>query len=253
MAQSSPPLRTVERAFEVIYALQRLNGASPAELAEHMNLPRSTAHDYLRTLESTGYVVSRDGYYQIGYKFLSLGGRLRNKDRFFHSARAETAQLAFETGELPTIAVEEHGECVTLHAVKGERSLDLGIYPGLRTPLHSHATGKVLLAHLPNSRIDEILGSGKPKQITAHTVTDVNVLRNELDRIREEGYAVDWDQQVIGMGAIAIPLVVDGELLGAISLSGPTGRIQNEPYQEELLQKLRESANTIMVSYQYGH
>lgn len=252
MEQPTPPLRTVERAFEVVDALQRQNGASPAELADYMDLPISTAHDYLRSLEATGYVVRRDGHYRVGYKFLSLGGRLRNKDRFFHSARPELKRLAAETGEQPNIGVEEGGECVTLDAVKGDQALELGIYPGLRTPMHSHATGKVLLAHLPNGRVDEILGGGELKRVTEHTVTDVDVLRVELDRIHADGYAVDWDQQVIGMGVIAVPLVVDGDLIGAVSLTGPTGRIRNETHQEKLLQKLREAANTIGVSYQYG-
>jgi len=253
MAQGSAPLRTVERAFEVIDVLRRVDGAGPAELAERMDLPKSTAHDYLRTLEETGYVVREDGHYRVGYKLLSVGGYLRNQSRFFHSARPELRRLADETGELPNIAVEENGECVVLHAVKGEQSLDLGIYPGLRTPMHSHATGKVLLANLPADRIEALLAMERLEPVTGETITDPETLRAEFDRIREVGHAVDWDEQVVGMGTISVPIIVDNDLVGALSLSGPTGRIQNEDYRADLVQGLREAANTITVSYKYGH
>lgn len=246
------PLGTVARAFEVVEFLRRKNGARPVDVADELDLPRSTAHDYLRSLESTGFVVANEGTYELSYKFLSIGGRRRNQSRFFHAAQQELQRLAADTGELPTIAVEEDGECVLLHTARGEQSLDLGIYPGLRTPIHSHATGKALFAHLPQERVDDIL-AGDLEQRTEHTITDPETLRAELGEIRENGYALDWDQQIIGMGTISVPILVDDDLVGAVALSLPTGRIQNESYRDELLQKLRETANTITVSYQYGH
>jgi DNA-binding IclR family transcriptional regulator len=247
----APPLGTVARTFEVVDALQGSEGATPAELAEELDIPRSTAHDYLRSLEWTGFVVGENGRYRTSFAFLSVGGRRRNQNRFYRAAEPETERLAEETGELPSIAVEENGECVILHTRKGEQSLDLGMYPGLRTPIHSHATGKALLAHLGDDRIEELL-AGDLEQRTEHTVTDPDVLREELAEVRERGYAADWDQQVVGMGTIAVPIIVEGDLVGAVSLSGPTGRVSDDDYRDELLKKLREAANTITVSYQYG-
>jgi DNA-binding IclR family transcriptional regulator len=252
MGQSPPPLRTVERAFTVVTVLQRLNGAGPAALATHMDIPKSTAHDYLRTLESTGYVVREDGQYHVGYRFLAVGSRLKHRNRLFHVAEPELEKLAAETGELSNIGIEEDGNCVILHSVEGTQSLDLGIYSGLRLPIYSHATGKAILAHLPEDYAHEVIDSKELEQITEHTVTNAESLMDELETIREEEYAVDWDQQVTGMGVVAVPILVDAEVLGAVAIVCPTGRLQNQTYREELIQKVRETANTIMVNYQYG-
>lgn len=90
--------------------LLETDGIGPAELAERLDIPKSTAHYYLRTLEATGYVVKRDRKYHLGFRFLSVGGRLRNHNRVFQAARSEVRRLAVETGELPNIAVVENDE-----------------------------------------------------------------------------------------------------------------------------------------------
>jgi DNA-binding IclR family transcriptional regulator len=217
-----------------------------------MDIPKSTAHDYLRTLETLGYVVREDGQYHIGYRFLAVGSRRKYRERLFHIAEPELEKLASETGELANIGIEEDGNCVILHASEGPQSLDLGIYPGLRLPMHSHATGKAILSHLSKEYVREIIESDRLEQITEHTVTDVKSLTTKLAQIREEGHAVDWDQQVIGMGVVAVPIVVDTEVLGAVAIVCPTGRIQNKLYRENIVQKVYETATTIMANYQYG-
>ncbi|MDR9382352.1 MAG: IclR family transcriptional regulator C-terminal domain-containing protein, partial [Natronomonas sp.] len=140
-----------------------------------------------------------------------------------------------------------------LHAMPGEQSLELGIYPGLRIPMHAHATGKVLLAHLPEAYAEEAIFSEGLEAVTDHTITDVDRMKRELETIRERGYAADWDEQILGMGTVSVPIVIDDELIGSISVSGPTGRIEDDDYREELLKRVREAANTIVVGYQYGH
>jgi IclR family KDG regulon transcriptional repressor len=252
MNQSGPPLRTVVRAFNVVEVLMGTDGIGPAELSERLDIPKSTAHDYLRTLEITGYAVHDGDKYHLGFQFLSVGGRLRNRNRFFQSARTELRRLAIETGELPNIGVVENDECVILDAVRGDNSLELGIYPGLRVPLHSNGTGKVLLAHLPDDVIANILDTEQLEQITKHTITEPNDMAEELEAIMQRGYAVERDEQVLGMATVSVPILVNESLIGALSISTPTGRLENEAYQEELVQQLREAANTIMVGYQYG-
>ncbi|MFO7927563.1 MAG: IclR family transcriptional regulator [Halobacteriota archaeon] len=253
MERTSPPLRTVARAFEVIELLWELNGATLAEVTRRMDLPKSTVHDYLRTLEMVGYITRIGETYQLSYRFLTTGGRLRNRSRFFQTARPVVRRLADETGEVASIGVEEDGECVILHAMRGEKSLELGIYPGLRVPLHAHATGKVLLAHLPEAYAEETIFSDGLAAVTDHTITDVNRMKRELSAIREQGYAADWDEQILGMGTVSVPIVIEDDLVGSISVSGPTGRVEDDDYRAELLKGVREAANTIMVGYQYGH
>ena len=246
-----PPRQTVERAFEVIHVLEALDGGGPTELAERLDIPKSTAHDYLQTLERTGYVTNRDGTYQVGFRFLGLGERMKHRNRYFHIAKPNIETLAADTEETVNIGIEEDGEWVILHLVRGERSLSEGAYPGLRTPLHTHAAGKVVLANLPEARRNEIIEEGL-ERVTDDTITDPSTLRANLATIRENGYAVDADQQVLGMGVVAFPVLIDDEVVGSVAIVCPSGRLADSDYREELIRKVRETTESITINYRYG-
>ena len=110
MNADTVPLQTVARAFEVLDLLERENEAGPARIASLMNVNRSTAHDYLVSLESTGYVVKSDGKYRISYRFLQRGSRLKYRNQFFHSSEIVLAKLSEQSGELAQLGQEEGGE-----------------------------------------------------------------------------------------------------------------------------------------------
>ena len=252
MTDDTPPMKSVLRAFDVLNVLWEVNGAGPSAVAERMDVPKSTTHVYLRTLQETGYVVNEGGEYRLSHRFLTTGSRIKHRNSLFQASEAKLRELASETGELVTLVVEEAGRSVILDEESGDRSLELGIYSGMITPLHSNATGKAILAELPSDRIDEIVATHGLKPLTEETITDEETLRAELEAVRERGYAVDWDQQVRGMGLIGAPIVVDGQLLGAAGIACPTGRIKDETYQRELLQKLEGTIDSITIKYRYG-
>lgn len=246
-------MTSILRAFEVINALWETKGAGPSELAARMDVPKSTAHVYLRTLEETGYVINEGGEYSLGYRFLTTGSRIKHRNGLFQASERLLKDLAAQTDELVTLVVEQDGKAVILHKEFGDRSLELGIYSGMTTPLHTNATGKAILAFLPDERTDEILDAHGLPQVTEQTITDEAVLRAELATIREDGYAVDWEQQVTGMGLIGAPIVVDERVAGAVGIVCPTGRLQNEAYQQRLVRKLRETIDAITIKYRYGN
>lgn len=252
MTDGTPPMKSVLRAFEMLDVLWEGNGVGPSAVAARMNVPKSTAHVYLRTLEETGYVVNEDGEYRLSYRFLTTGSRIKHRSSLFQASEANLRELAMETGELVSLVIEEVGQSVILHVESGNRSLELGIYPGMITPLHTNATGKAILAHLPPERIDEILDTHGLERLTDETITDEGRLRVQLETVRECGYAIDWDQQVKGMGLIGAPIIVDDQLKGAAGVVCPTGRMKDETYQRELLQKLEGTIDSITIKYRYG-
>lgn len=252
MSQDAPPLKTVYRAFTIIEILWEQTSATPSELATRLDVPQSTVYDYLQTLQSMEYVTRTDEGYQLSYKPLAIGARVKYRSRLFRIARSELQQVVAETGEVADIHVEDNGRAVILHYERGEQALDLGMYPGMRTPIHTHAAGKAILAHLPEERVDEIIDTHGLRSMTDRTITSVDALRKELEQIRSDGYAVDWDQQVSGMGVIAAPILVDEDILGAVGIVAPSDRLQNDPYQEQLQQKVRETSSTIAINYKYS-
>jgi DNA-binding IclR family transcriptional regulator len=252
MSRDASPLRTVRRAFEILHLLRDRGTLGVSEAADRLDLPKSTTHDYLRTLRELGYVVNDDGSYRLGFRLLELGGQAKHRNRLFQVARPELERAAEATGEVVSLNVEEDGEFVVLHSAFGENALRVGIYPGLRIPLHTQAAGKVLLAGFDPDRVDRIVERHGLSPRTDHTVTDRDDLDAELDAIAEQGYAVDRNEQVVGMGVVAAPIAVDDRVLGSIGLVCPADKLRDENYRAELVAAVQQSANVISVNYQYS-
>ena len=253
MASDRTPLTTVMRAFEIVDVLWTLDGAGPSEVAQRLDLPNSTVYDYLYSLSETRYITRIDGEYHLSSYFLTIGGKMKYRNRLFQVAKPEMKRAVAETDELIGLTIENGGRAIVYHQEEGDQALNLGTYTGAATPMHTVATGKVILAHLPEERVEEILAERGLEQRTEHTITDPAELKAELEQIREDGYAVDWNEQVVGMGMASVPILIDGDVLGSFGIVVPTGRIQDKPYQEELLQILQEMVNTVAINYQYGN
>jgi DNA-binding IclR family transcriptional regulator len=252
MAGNTAPLKTVLRAFEILKLLEEKHEAGPSEIAEQIGVTKATAHDYLTSLERTGFVLNQDGTYRIGYQLLGLANRVKYRNPLFNAARAPLQKLSAETNELAHIGVKENGEWVLVHYVGEVTTVDLGVYPGLRFPLHAHAAGKAILAHLPDERVREIIETEGLEQVTEHTITDAEELFAELSDIADAEYAYDSDQVVIGVGIVAAPVLVEGEPVGTLSIACPTGRLKNDEYREKLIQRVTEAADEISINYRYS-
>ncbi|UIP01490.1 IclR family transcriptional regulator (plasmid) [Halobaculum sp. CBA1158] len=252
MGGDTTPLKTVVRAFEVIDVLERKRSAGPSAVATELGVSRATAHDYLTTLASTGYVINDGGTYRIGYRFLGLGSRLKYRSVLFNAARAPLRKLSEETDDLCQVGLEEDGEWVLLHNNGDTSTVDMGTYPGLRFHIHTQAAGKAMLANFPDDRIDEIVDTHGLPEITEHTITDMAKLRDELDQIERDGYAVDSDQQDVGVSIIAAPVIVKGDVVGTISIACPTGRLQNEEYRSSRIRAVVETADEVSLNYRYS-
>lgn len=252
MTGDTPPLKTIQRAFEIMDILKEREEAGVAELSRQLDVPKSTVHDYLRTLRELGYVINEDGSYRLGFRLLDLAGQIKYRNRLFHVAKPELERLVDETGELASVNLEERGWFVILHAEYGQDSLRLGIYSGIRLPIHTHAAGKVMLAHFEDERVDRIVAERGLDAETEYTTTDYPDLQAELEAVREQGYGVDWNEQVVGMGVVAAPIRVKERVLGSIGLVCPTDRLRDEEYRGELVSEVQKSANVVSVNYQYS-
>lgn len=252
MVSDATPLQTVQRAFEILHLLRDRGELGVTEIAAELSIPKSTVHDYLRTLRAMGYVVNDVGTYRLGFRFLELGGQTKHRNRLFQVARPELERLVAETAEVVSLNIEERGEFVVVDAEFGENSLRLGVYPGLRIPLHTHAAGKAMLAHFTDEKVRGIVEDHGLEPRTEHSITDLDELTTELESIREQGYAVDWNEQIVGMGVAAAPIIAGDEVIGSIGIVCPTDRLRNEDYHTHLVDEVQESANIVAVNYQYS-
>ncbi|ELY50929.1 IclR family transcriptional regulator [Natronolimnohabitans innermongolicus] len=253
MAKGDGPdrrVKTTDTLFEIIEALQSLNGATLAELADELEFAKSTIHSHLATLEHNEYVVRTGDEYELGLKFLEHGMFVKNNRELARLAKPVLEDLADATGEVAWLIVEEHGTAVYLEKAMGERAVQTHASVGGRARLHHLATGKLILAYLPEERVDEIIDRHGLPERTPHTITDPEELRAELEAIREDGIAINDKETVAGLRAIGAPVIDDETIHGAICVSGPANRLTVERCHEEIEPLLLEATNELELKLQ---
>jgi DNA-binding IclR family transcriptional regulator len=252
-AASDVPVKATATSLRVLEALKALDGAGVSELASELDLPNSTVHDHLKTLEADEYVVNEGGDYRVGARFLTLGGHVRDRMKIYRVGAPEVEELARETGEHANLMIEEHGMGVFLYIATGEDALHLDTYVGMRAYLHTTALGKAILANLPAERREAVLERHGLPELTERTITDREVLRERLDRIRDRGYAVDDGERIDGVRCVAAPVMgTDGDVLGAVSVSSARSRLRGDAFDADIPERVRRVANVIEVNATHG-
>jgi DNA-binding IclR family transcriptional regulator len=245
-------LKTVATASRVLDIVREHDEIGASDLAADLGISKSTAYIHLRTLEENGFLVQQGDEYRLAFKFTVLGEYVRNRSPLYRYGKPEVDTLASETNQYTHIVTEENGFGINLYQVKGDTSVE-GEYQTDKTQrrdhLHYTASGKAILAYLPRERVEDILDEhGLPAQ-TTNTIADAETLFAELERIRERGYAYNDGEEINGFRAVGAPVRdVDGNVLGSLSVSGPTSVMQGDRFQEEIPQRVIQSANVIEVN-----
>lgn len=248
---TSRTVKTADTVFDVVVALQELDGSTVTEVADHLDLAKSTVHTYLATLERKEYVTKKGSTYDLSLKFLDHGMYAVGKNNLTSVARPVLEQTAEETGEVVWLIVEEHGRAVYLDRAKGDRAIQTSGRRGFRTSLHFLAAGKCILANMPEEAVDRILDRhGLPAQ-TEHSITNRETLFRELQQVREQNYANNRGEEVRGVHAVGAPILQNGTVYGGVSIAGPAVRFQDEKHDRRMRQAIMEAANTIELSLEY--
>jgi DNA-binding IclR family transcriptional regulator len=245
--QSDPPVKSVKTTFDIIEMLVEHGTAGLSTVASELDLPKSTVHDHLTTLQQQGYVGKLGQEYKANLKFLELGGKIRGNLDLFEVAERELQKVANSTGEHTSLMVKEGEHGVYVYTAPGDHLQQVIVPIGTHTRLHVSAPGKAILANLPEERRQELLTDDYLRSITDQTVTDPETLRAELEEIRETKRALDNEEGKEGLQGIAKPIFSreTGAVLGAISVYGPSGRANMEFLRGEALKSLERAANVI--------
>lgn len=245
-------VKTAQTLFAIVEGLEEREKAGVSELADHLGLAVSTVHDHLTTLEELEYVVKSDKKYQLGLKFLRLGVNARLNVDMYPLVAPYLEEIADETGETAWLVVEENGLSVHVARAMGEEGVETANRIGRRSHLHYHGGGKAILANLPRVRVDEIINRHGLPAMTENTITDPDELFTELEEIRDRGYALNDNEEIIGTRSVGAPIVVDDEVLGAISVGGPANRLKRKRFEEELPRMVTGIVNEIELKLQYS-
>ncbi|MEM4780419.1 MAG: IclR family transcriptional regulator [Halalkalicoccus sp.] len=247
MADASYPVGAAATTIRVTEALADGGEMGVTELATELGLSKSAVHKHLTTLEQLGYVVGEGGRYRLGLGFLSVGLAARDRLVLYRTGRTVADDLAGTTGEITSLVVPESGEGVYAYQATADRERDTWLRIGERAPLHATAGGKAILAHLPTERVAAIVDGGLPA-FTDGTQTEPDRLRRELDSIRERGLAFDRGEYRADWQCVAAPVLVDGRVIGSITVSGPTERMSGKTLEEDVAGLVVSASNAIEVA-----
>lgn len=246
-------LQTTAISLELIDTILNLKNPTLRELSEETSLAKSTVHSHLTTLSNYGYVVKRDNSYHLGAKFCHLADYIRTRKEYYRVAREVISWLGDESHLEVDFSVEENGRIVSLYgdldfANSPEFLVDGGPYH-----VHTTASGKAIIAEYPKPRVREIIDQWGLPAATDDSITTEEELFEELETVREQGFAVNDNESIEGFWAIGkVVKSPRGEAYGTINLSGPTYVVDAETKstQLELLKEAVERFET-RIAEQY--
>lgn len=219
---------TLERALSILFAFAHERPVlSAQEIASLTGIKRSTLYRFLDFLEQHQMLAKEGANYKLGLKLLELGDIVARNMQLKPIARPYMIELVNQTGLTTNLAVYDRGEILYVDNLVPKNVRVVSMYGG-RGPAHCTTTGKVLLSGQPPEEVERVITKGL-KRYTDYTVTDGLKFKRELERIRQQGYAVDDQELEIGLRGLAGPVKNSkGEVVASLGISGPTTRLNND-------------------------
>jgi len=225
-AETESPSTAVERTLSVLEAVaERSSGMSNADISRRLKIPKSSASYILRALVKNGY-LRRDresARYHLGLKVVGLSHRalagldIREVSEPILRQLVDTSQLTAH------LAVLDNEEAVYIAKIDSPGFVKMNTWVGRRMQLHSTSVGKALIAHLPPEEVGPMLQRRGLYKRTPQTITVVSRFMRDLEKVREQGYAIDDEENSPGVRCVAAPIFnSEGGIEAAVGLSGTT-------------------------------
>lgn len=230
-------VRSVDRAIAILDLLAHGGWRTGADVARELNVHRSTALRLLATLERHGLVErnERTARYRLGPRLAQLASVVTGEVDLRSVARPVCERVARDAGETATLDVLTGDDIVPIEQATASTSLVAVSWLGRRTPVHCTASGKAILAFLPEPERQRLLL--RPLAgLTEHTITDPVELDAEFETARETGVAHTHEELELGLDAVAAPVFgADGAVVAALDVSGPSHRLRGRTDLDELV------------------
>ena len=244
----SSPATAVERALNILeHVANRRDGFTNSEISHKLAIPKSSASYILRTLERRGYLRrdSASGRYRLGLKILSLGEDAQANLDIADVALPFMRSLVERAHLTAHLAVLDQGEAVYIEKVDAPGFFKVNTWVGRRMYLHSTSVGKALLAWLPKQEMEAIVRQQGMKKRTPKTIHTASRLLADLELVREQGYAVDDEENSLGARCLGAPIFdAGGSVTAALGVSGTLTQVDEENLPK-IADALKETARRI--------
>jgi IclR family pca regulon transcriptional regulator len=221
-------------------------GLTLAEVARDTGLTRAAVRRFLLTLEELGYVRSQDGRFALTPRVLELGHSFLSSLTLPELAQPHMRELVEQVHESSSMSVLDGNDIVYVAREPTRRIMTVAIAVGTRFPAYATSMGRVLLADLPADALETFLGNAALEPLTRHTLTTPDAVRDEVGRVRRQGYAVVDQELEQGLRSVAVPVRDQrGRAVAAVNVSAHATRKTLDGIRRELLPPLREAAARI--------
>jgi len=251
-------VQSIERVVTIFDVLaQSSQGISLRELSARVKLPKGTTHRLLSSLAYYGYIrqTPETKNYHLGFKLIELGSSLLNQLDIRSQAKPFLNDLAAKINETVHLVILDQYEALYIDKVESnvkQGGLQMVSQVGLRVPLHCSAVGKVLLAYLSENELEGIIQQTGLFKRTKNTITDPENLKAHLKVVRSRGFAIDDEENEEGIRCVGAPIFnQQGQVIAAISISGPAVRITKEVLKKTFKTEVIKAAAEISREFGY--
>lgn len=247
-------VQSVERALTILELLANYNdGLRIIEISKKVNLHKSTVHRLIGTLIHKGYVTQdvESNKYKVTLKLFELGNKKLEDMHILNVSKIYIEKLMKTLNEVVHLVIRDENEIVYIDKVEADNTIRMASNIGRRSPLYCTSVGKAMLAYMTNEEVRNIWNNSKIEKRTSNTITDFDILKRELEIIREKGYSVDDEENEIGVRCIGAPVFNRfGKVEGGISISGPSIRITKDKVEEVAHEVIKYAS---MISKELGY
>jgi DNA-binding IclR family transcriptional regulator len=238
------------RAMNVLeFLAQSRRGASLSEISRNLALPKSSTYLLLKTLEREGYLRKnvQSGNYNFGPRLVTLSRNVLEHLDLREVARPILTKLMRQTGIIVHLAVLEGNEAVLIDRVEPPGSSAGADWVGRRLDVNCTGVGKALAAFLPDGQFEEVITAKRFARHNDNTIVTRGGLKRELAKVREQGYALDDEEDEIGVRCVGVPILESGQrVIAAISFAGSTEQVPLDRVRT-LACALKEAASEVSL------
>lgn len=241
-------VNSVNKAFDILKLFHKQPELGITEIARLMDMAKGSVYRFVTTLKKLGLLEQNpdNEKYRPAVGLLELSNLYMSHLDWRAVARPFMEFLSEKTHEDILLAVLDKLNIVYVDKIEGKQMLRMVSQIGPQRPAHCTGTGKVLLSMLDQEQLLELYSGYEIPQYTEYTITNLNDLFAELDMIRKRGYAFDNEEYELGVVAVGAAFQgMNGETLGALSVSGPSFRIKKEEKMDEIAGLVLDACNEI--------
>ena len=224
-------IKVLEKALSIIELFdEKGKELTVTEVSESLDLNKPSSFRILSNLEDFGYLDKdpKTARYRLGPKLYDLGSLAEPHAGIKKIARPFLKKLNEQCHETVHLAVLYQGEALYVDKIEGKRTIRVITRVGARLPAHCSGVGKVLLSALSEEALVGTLSEKGLSRFTNNTITDFDLLKQELAKCRKRGHATDNEEIEEGLKCVAAPVYENGEIVAAISISAHSERLNKE-------------------------